>query len=144
MIPEFDDTGLLPPGLYDTSLVEIQTVSGWNQHRQQLFVGLSRLVSIWNRSGFLDEIYVDGSFVTNKPEPGDVDIILVPNPDAMFSQEFVTLIQSHSIDREYTRREFGCEAFVVGGTANLEGWLQFFGHDRLGRPRGLLRVELPL
>ena len=109
-----------------------------------MFVGLSRFVGIWNRSGFLDEIYVDGSFVTNKPEPGDVDIILVPNPDAMFSQEFVPLIQSHSIDREYTRREFGCEAFMVAGPADLEGWLEFFRHDRVGRLRGLLRVELPL
>ena len=40
-------------------------------------------------------------------------------------------------------REYGCEGFIVAGPSDLAGWLCFFGRDRLGRERGLLRVGFP-
>lgn len=79
-----------------------------------------------------------------KPEPGDIDIILAVKEGAAFSDRLKDLLRTHSYDREFTKSEFGCEAFPAVGRDNLEKWLEFFRHDRQGRIRGLLRLRFPL
>ena len=134
----------MPPGLYDSSLEEISNHLGWNPQRQQLVQGLTRYLQLWDRSGFISDAYIDGSFVTSKDEPQDVDIILVATSVALNSREFERLVSTYSLDRTQTKQTFGCEGFAVAQGANLNGWLAFFGHDRAGNERGLLRIRFPL
>lgn len=144
MIPQFDNRGFLPQGLHDTSIQEIRSALGFTPHRSRLIDGLDRFVHIWNASGFVDYAVIDGSFVTSKPEPGDIDMLLIPIDGAIESDGFVALSLSYSQDRFFTKNEFGCEAFVVYGEENLDYWIRFFSHDRQGNVRGLLRLEFPL
>ncbi len=108
-----------------------------------LISGLYGYVRIWNQSSLLDYLILDGSFVTSKPEPGDIDMILVPKPEGLTSR-LGELARTLCYDREFTKAEFGCEAFLVSGLADLDGWLDFFSHDRQGNVRGLLRLRFPL
>jgi hypothetical protein len=76
-IPPFDNNGLLPPGIFDCTLEEIQAVYCSNPHRQTLFDGLmSFLQSEWYPHNIALPIFIDGSFVRNKPLPSDVDIVI--------------------------------------------------------------------
>lgn len=127
--------------MHNTSLSEIRTVLGFSAHRNKLIDGLEEFMQVWSNSGFVSYSIIDGSFVTSKPEPADIDIILVPNSEALFSERFNRLARSHSYDRDFTKSEFGCEAFLTSGQDNLDGWLAFFGRDRQGRVRGLLRLQ---
>ena len=144
LIPQFDDRGMLPPGLYDTSLAEIRNSLGFTTRRSGLISGLEEYVSIWNGYGSLEYVVIDGSFTTSKPEPGDIDLILVPQQEALSSNAFGELATRLCYDRRYTQTAFGCEAFFVTGQADLDEWLEFFSHDRQGNVRGLLKLRLPL
>ena len=144
MIPNFDERGLLPLGLHVTSLSEIRDTLGFTSRRRQLIEGLEEYIHVWDRSGFLDYCIIDGSFATSKPDPCDIDLILVPRMDALPSRAFRELATSHSYDRDFTKTEYGCEGFFVTGYEDLEGWVEFFRHDRLGNVRGLLQLRLPL
>ena len=128
---------MLPLGLHDTSLEEVRTVLGFTPRRNELIEGLEEYARIWDRHEFLDYLVIDGSFATSKPDPGDIDLLLVPNLAAIFSNEFGDLAESLCYDRAFTKMVFGCEAFVVIGNDDLREWLDFFSHDRQGNVRGL-------
>ena len=82
-IPEFVDGYFLPPGEHKCSLQEIEERFLWTERRR----------SVWRLfKNFLDRlnffkitpavILINGSFVTKREEPGDVDIgLLIPPKD---------------------------------------------------------------
>src|SRR6266446_605770 len=89
-IPEFSADGLLPPGIYDCTLQEIRQRLGSFQRTEQrprLFAKLEQLATAMNQSGIFQAILIDGSFVTTKAVPNDVDLIAVLPPDHNFERE---------------------------------------------------------
>lgn len=137
---------MLPEGVHETTIQEIRESLGFTDRRQELVHGLERYLQVWETHGLLDHVIIDGSFVTQKAEPGDVDILLVSKEGDELLEEFARVATWLCWDREGTKEEFGCEAFPVLGpnAGNLLGWLAFFSHDRQGNVRGLLKLRLPL
>ena len=72
MLPEFNRDGRLPPGIHWATWPEIQSRFGFSSRRQQLLGGLHLALAALNRAG-CSRVYIDGSFVTVKREPGDYD-----------------------------------------------------------------------
>jgi len=64
MIPEFDENGNLPPGIYWASWEEILNKFGYTEHRRKLIDGLHKGITALSEVG-CKEIYIDGSFVCN-------------------------------------------------------------------------------
>lgn len=80
MIPAFNDDGYLPPGVHSVSLDEIAARFGQESElRQVQMESLRWLVDLAWRAGVL-RIVVNGSFVTGKLEPNDVDCVLLIGP----------------------------------------------------------------
>lgn len=76
-IPAFDQHGLLPSGVWDCTLDEIQSVLAWNETRQRLYENLHKfLTAEWYPLNNGGPVYVDGSFVRGKPNPQDIDVVL--------------------------------------------------------------------
>ena len=73
MIPEFEKEGYLPPGIHLTTIDEFEKRFAYTIWRKDLFSCLVRLIADLKRIGCI-AIYVDGSFVTNKRIPGDIDV----------------------------------------------------------------------
>jgi hypothetical protein len=73
LIPAFDpSTGALPPGNHQATLEQIRMRLGFTPRRQWLLKGLRAAVEAFWAAG-IQEIYIDGSFCTEKPDPGDID-----------------------------------------------------------------------
>ena len=144
MIPQFDEQGVLPPGIYDTSLEEITLKLGGTQQREKLISGLDAYLRIWDESGFLSLAIIDGSFVTGKTDPCDIDIILAPKPEALFSYEYKTLMIWYAYDRFSSKNEFGCDVFIAANQVQLDGWIDYFSRDEFGTLKGMLRIRFPL
>ena len=132
---------MLPDGLHPTTLEEVRAILGFTARRRQLIDGLEAYTQAWDN--FLEEMIIDGSFATQKPEPEDIDIILVPRPESLVSGAFVSLAGTLSHDRVHTKAQYGCEGFLVSGSVDLQLWLDFFKCDRLGNIRGLLLLRFP-
>lgn len=85
MVPPFQSTGSLPPGIYAVTWKELETRFGFTPTRKRLLAGLKQALMLLKRAG-CRRVYIDGSFVTTKPHPGDIDAcwaIAGVNPDAL-------------------------------------------------------------
>ena len=107
-LPPFPDDGVLPAGDYVLNLDELRSsplVLGWQRQwpdaavewdaawGQMLVENLAILVNHLWQAGIVD-IFIDGSFVENKPHPNDIDGYFVCDQDAWFSGELLTRLQN--------------------------------------------------
>ena len=79
-IPALNEDGLLPVGVHDCRLEEIAARFGRFQssdRRPRLFAALRAFLDEMRTSGLFEALLIDGSFVTAKPAPNDIDLILV-------------------------------------------------------------------
>ena len=141
MIPELTREGVLPPGLHAATMAEIRRRFGNGAGvRGSLMKGLERVVRKARKIG-ASRLYLDGSFVTDKKEPRDWDAVLVLSPGARIgSKEAQTLT-----GREVMKKRFGGDLFTVmeEDAEILKHYVEgVFSHDRDGRAKGLLIVEL--
>lgn len=80
MIPPCNEDGYLPPGIHPATLEEIAARFGHESElRQVQMQSLRWLVDLAWRAG-VRRIVVNGSFVTDKLEPNDVDCVLLIGP----------------------------------------------------------------
>ena len=88
---------------------------------------------------------MDGSFVTGKSYPGDIDVIY---DDAQLDWDELLRVEPVLLEfdnqREAQKRKFGCEFFAASWDATINGepFLWFFQRDRDGHPKGIVRPNL--
>jgi hypothetical protein len=144
-IPDLDEEGFLPAGVHDCSLAEIGDRFGRFQRSDQrcrLFAKLDAYVSETGRVGLIAELVVDGSFVTGKPEPNDVDLVIALDPGIDLGADFPPY-QYNLISKRMVKRLYGFDLLVaVAGTAIHRDYVEFFQQVRgqPGRRKGVLRV----
>lgn len=76
--PEFDDNGDLPVGIHQATINEVVRHFGAGSLQRRLVAQrLERIFTLAISTGQVARFIVFGSFVTTKPEPGDVDIFML-------------------------------------------------------------------
>src|SRR5206468_9439117 len=81
-LPEFDSHGDLPIGVHRASLDEVLARFGHGTPQRQLVTArLLHVHELASGTGKLERFIIFGSYVTAKPDPNDVDIILVMRDD---------------------------------------------------------------
>ena len=73
MIPDFDADGNLPPGIHQATWEEFHLRFGVSETRKKLLEDLAAALHSLQAAG-CRLVYIDGSFVTGKPNPGDYDL----------------------------------------------------------------------
>ena len=147
LIPELNDAGLLPEGVYDCTLEEIGVRFGRFQktdRRVQLFEKLCALVDEERRAGLAIALLIDGSFVSSKPNPGDIDLVIVLPEGYNFGAELSPL-QYNAISKSRVRRAYQFDVFVVEEhSLEYTERVAFFCQNsrRTNERKGILRVAL--
>ncbi|MCD8041429.1 MAG: hypothetical protein LUH10_00035 [Tannerellaceae bacterium] len=72
MIPDFLENGHLPEGIYEATLQEVMERLEFSNKRKRLLKGLLELIDLCRMIG-VNVLYLDGSFVSTKIQPGDYD-----------------------------------------------------------------------
>jgi hypothetical protein len=80
MIPSFDERGYLPPGVHKASLEEVIDRFGHGSEIRQAQADSLRWLIPLCKSAGIARCLINGSFVTNAPEPHDVDCVLLQGP----------------------------------------------------------------
>lgn len=146
-IPVFTGDGLLPPGVHDATLGELKERFGRVQRseiRVRLMEHLEGYVEEVRKAGVGLELLVDGSFVTSKDEPGDVDCVLILDPNVKI-QSVLSPAKYNVISKRMVRRRHGIDLFAVpADSASVKTWTGFFGQVRglPGQTKGLVRILL--
>jgi hypothetical protein len=81
-LPEFNEFGDLPEGKHAASFAEVLTrFGGGTAQRKAVTQRLQRIHDLALGTGRLDRVIILGSYVSDVPEPNDVDVILVMHAD---------------------------------------------------------------
>ena len=143
VLPELIDVGgpwkVLPPGIHDASLSEVKTQFATNPNRQRLFQGFAAGFAALQRARS-KEILLDGSFVTDKPSPGDFDCCW--NSSGIDVSKLGPVFLDFTDKRAAQKKKYGGEFFPFGlGVGATDFFLNFFQKDKhTGKTKGILRV----
>lgn len=141
-IPPFRSDGYLPEGVYVCSESEVIFRFGSaNRRRRRLVLRLRRWLELGRQIG-AQRLLVDGSFVTAKEEPHDVDSVILLPPDffQQLAHEYTPALELEEM--LLTRRPE--EIFAAEDEVDWEEWVAFFSQtrERDQRRKGLLEIRL--
>jgi hypothetical protein len=87
VIPDFNDSGCLPPGVHRATLAEIELrFGGPSEMRRVQMESIRWMIGLALRAR-VRRIVLNGSFVTDIMEPNDVDCVLLIEPGSHGDQE---------------------------------------------------------
>jgi hypothetical protein len=129
VIPPFRKiTGALPPGIHEATWQEFTLRFGYNRPRRRLIIGLEQVLQDLRLAG-CRRVYIDGSFVMDKPQPEDFDCCWeVEGVDR-------SLLPPDLLDIRYPRKapkaRYGGEIFPADEIADPTGivYLDYFQLD---------------
>ncbi len=138
----FNESGDLPPGIHKETLAGVIERFGKDTSRRRVMGRrLKRIYTLAVSTGHLARFIIFGSFVTVKPEPGDVDIFLLMEDTFDVTQVSgeESIIFSHSVSQNYE----GASIFWMRRMAALEGEeaaVSYWQLKRDGTQRGIIEV----
>ena len=119
MLPFFDDRGDFPAGVHVGSWLEVdERLGSSTPKRVRLMATLRHLHALAAQTGHLSRFIIFGSFVTNTPEPRDLDLVLVMAEAFRLEdapRESQTLFSHADADARFVLDSRGHPAHVGGG-----------------------------
>ena len=141
-IPKFRADGYLPEGIYLASEAEVMFRFGSSsRRRRRLLLRLRRWIELARLVDGL-RLLIDGSFITAKPEPDDIDaVILLPSN---FQHQIEQGIEAALELEEMILTRRPEEIFAAEDETDWNQWIDFFSRTREadGRRKGLVEVIL--
>lgn len=129
MIPPLDARGLLPPGQHECArLADLALHFAINARRVALFQNLEKFLrtELSLVAAGLD-LYVGGSYLSDKPHPSDIDCTLsVPLKDIAAYGPLMQLSADGAKGRIYTT--YGVEFYLTIGAMGLNDFRLFFSY----------------
>lgn len=144
---------LLSPGFHDLDDAQVKSlcVDAFPEsvRRSMLYCNYIQLVSdirnINKQFNCFIEVWVDGSFTTEKPEPDDIDILLVIDPNRLNLVPVMFQPQIEKfLNRQYIKHNYKIDLLLLehGKDEDRMHWRGVFGHDREDTPKGIVRISL--
>lgn len=118
--------------------------------RPRIMKNIEAIVAQINQHGIQGDIWVDGSFLTEKLNPDDADVALVISADVLRTLDasqrgFFNTFKATSLYDAYRIDNYG----VAIDSNNPSGewlyayWLRQFGFSRTDKPKGILKITVP-
>jgi hypothetical protein len=133
---------VLPPSVHQATLTEVATTFAINARRRELFGGLVRAAERLRIAGCAT-VYLDGSYVTGKPTPGDFDACW--DPTGVDDKKLDPVFRNFKHGRAAQKAAFGGEFFPSSMTCADVGqaFVDLFQMDRFtGQRKGILSISL--
>lgn len=145
-IPPLDVDGYLPEGIHNCTLNELQSRFGEDIDvacRSLLCSKLCEYVQELRSTERDFVLLVDGSFVTSKAQPNDIDLILILPHDHDFRME-LRPFEYNAMSRRRVSKRYGLDLLVArDDSPELREYVEFFQQVRgdPSRRKGILRVQ---
>lgn len=141
-IPEFRADGYLPEGVHPATEAEVLFRFGSSTPRRRfLALRLRRWLELARAVGAI-RFFVNGSFVTAKAQPGDVDAVVLLTKD--FELGVQALLEPALELEEMLVTRQPEELFAAEDEEDWLGWIEFFTRTREAddRRKGVVEIEL--
>lgn len=133
---------VLPPGIHLATLAELELRFASNPKRRVQFGGLVAALTDLRRAG-CRRAFLDGSFVTAKPCPGDFDACWDPTgvDRAFLDPVFLTFENNRAAQKAKYHGELFPSTFPADRAGTI--FVEFFQVDRFtGCPKGIVAIDL--
>lgn len=142
MIPSLSVRGELPPGIHAATLDEIEAVFATTFRWRTLFGGLRRAIQNLKAVG-VRRIFIDGSFVTTKAEPNDIDGCWEWH-DEVDLDRLDPVFLHFSRQRQAMQGKYGVDFCIANWVEAGSGltFLAFFQHNRSDESKGIVMHTL--
>ena len=142
MIPASNALGELPPGIHTATLDEVEAVFAKTPRRRTLFDGLRRAMQNLKATG-VRRVFIDGSFVTTKANPNDVDGCWEWSEDVNLDL-LDPVFLDFSRQRQAMKEKYGLDFFLANWVEAGSGltFLDFFQLNRSDEPKGIVMLKV--
>ena len=141
-IPDWNEFGVLPEGIHDCEIAEIEERLGFNEHRLALIDGLRQALRWLTTMPPIESLIVDGSFVTDKAVPSDIDAVaMIGNLAERNQREWIRAWQPQHAHLKHANR-VDLYPTVLGQGNNFSAFFQYIRPEEAlerGAPIGLLK-----
>lgn len=113
--------------------------------REYLVNRFEALIERFKQTGISSEVWIDGSFSTKKPEPGDIDMIFFIDADEANALDADKKnILGELNNRKLSQIRYKCDVFIVPNQDhNMRSyWRGWFGFNREEQPKGIFRLNI--
>lgn len=143
-LPQLNDAGKLPAGVHQATMDEVLAQFGsGSAQRQAVTARLRRIYDLARATRKLERLILFGSYITAKPDPNDVDIILVMRDD--FDVQVCDEESRQLFDHPRAAEAFGASVFWIRpALLVLETLEEFIAHWQVTRDqtrRGIVEVR---
>lgn len=159
MIQQFSPNGNLTPGIHTYKIDEFE-----RQFVNDFSTSTRRLEIYNNFKKWMDQlikvlppryVWLDGSYLTQKIDPNDIDLVLFYYPEDIQDQQQATVVKDliSNISRNYDCDAYLCFSFEHWNQQQLQAfpqqnhkimqtyWMGQFGFDRAREPKGMVQIE---
>ncbi|MHB8581509.1 MAG: DUF6932 family protein [Ignavibacteriaceae bacterium] len=146
-IPEFEEDGFLPTGIHICTVEEISERFGRFQtsdRRPSLNEGLISYINELKKADIGKYLIVNGSYVTQKDKPSDIDVLLVLKDDVDLTGD-IPPFRKNAASKKYINNYHKLDFhFGYEDDETFTNILQNFKEIKYqpGKYKGILRVDL--
>jgi len=146
MVLEFNNDGALPEGIHEMGLEDFKKQFVYNNRREQIFKGFLKLIKDL-RAINCKTVFVDGSFVTLKELPGDIDVCWDDddeiNLDLLDSDYQIFFDMDPPRDAQQSRYHadvFPANTYEGGSGMMFKDFFQ--QHKDTGNAKGIIKIDI--
>lgn len=134
-VPALRSDGTLPPGIHQATLDEVLAAfHAVSVERQTLDNALKTAITLIKQKNLAQQIALDGSYITSKPDPEDIDMaVLTPG---IFQMDGEQIYAAEGIDLALLDIQFAHDA------PDFQQWIDFFSVARNFTPKGIILLTL--
>ena len=142
--PNLNHEGELPEGVHKATIDEVVAQFGSGTLQREIVTAhLQRIYQLAKDTNNLQRLLIFGSYITAKPEPNDIDVVLIFDDDfdiTACSEEVKELL-----NHQQAEAEFGASIFWIRPSLlfleTLEEFIEGWQIKRDGTRRGIIEVE---
>jgi len=140
---------LLLPGIHDITKSDLSNhfASPFSnqEKRIQLIERFNYLIEKVELIGIPFEIWINGSFVTNKEEPNDIDIVFFFDPVKVnYLPADKKILLEEVANNAFSKYRYNCDVYFIPNDNQVlrSYWRGWFGYTRSETPKGFARITV--
>ena len=142
-LPNLNYAGELPEGVHQATIDEVIAQFGGTSQREIMTERLQRIYQLAKGTGNLQRLIIFGSYITAKPEPNDVDVVLIFDDD--FDVAACSVEVKMLLNHQQAAIEFGASIFWIRPSLlflqTLDQFIEGWQTKRDGTRRGIVEVR---
>ncbi len=143
-LPNLNPEGELPEGVHPATIEEVIAQFGSGTERRIIVTQrLQRIYQLAKETGHLQQLLIFGSYITAKPKPNDIDVVIIFDDDfdiAACSDDVKKLL-----NHQQTENEFGASIFWIRPSLlfleTIDEFIASWQVKRDGTLRGIIEVR---